>query len=243
MGFAIGAGIAIGFASLGCGIGQGILAGNTTASESGEESDLFLAKFAPSGILKWIHQPGFGRPVKAVVLQLKKLGQLSLSGLSHGENNSAVIQSTYDLNGKKIFSKLIEISGTASGNGMAMDSEGHIYASAAVPFNLMKIHTTGEKMWSTELNSGINLQAIAADSGTGLYITGSMNSSLDGIKSTGGTDVFLIKMSQSCGVRSTGKSPPPKDMRQRLRSKKNACPWGGLPCKTCFVGILYRKKK
>jgi F-type H+-transporting ATPase subunit c len=31
LGYAIGAGIAIGFASLGCGIGQGILAGNTTA--------------------------------------------------------------------------------------------------------------------------------------------------------------------------------------------------------------------
>ena len=31
MGYAIGAGVAIGFAALGCGIGQGILAGNTTA--------------------------------------------------------------------------------------------------------------------------------------------------------------------------------------------------------------------
>jgi hypothetical protein len=77
---------------------------------------------------------------------------------------------------------------------MALDSEGHIYVSAASPFNLMKIRKNGEKMWATELNPGISLQAIASDSGTGLYLTGSMMRSLDGNKSTGGIDVFLLKM-------------------------------------------------
>jgi len=174
--------------------GNVYLAGNTSVSESGEESDLFLAKYAPSGFLNWIHQPGFGRSVKAAVLRMKKSGQLSLSGLSQGKNNSAVIKLTYDVNGKKLSSKVIGISGTVSGNGMALDSEGHIYVSAASPFNLMKIRKTGEKMWATELNPGISLQAIAADSGTGLYLTGSMMRSLDGNKSTGGIDVFLLKM-------------------------------------------------
>ena len=174
--------------------GNVYLAGNTSVSESGEESDLFLAKYAPSGFLNWIHQPGFGRSVKAAVLRMKKSGQLSLSGLSQGKNNSAVIKLTYDVNGKKLSSKVIGISGTVSGNGMALDSEGHIYVSAASPFNLMKIRKTGEKMWATQLNPGISLQAIAADSGTGLYLTGSMMRSLDGKKSTGGIDVFLLKM-------------------------------------------------
>ena len=101
---------------------------------------------------------------------------------------------TFDVKGKKLSSKVIGISGTVSGNGIALDSEGHIYVSAASPFNLMKIRKTDEKMWATELNTGINLQAIAADSGTGLYLTGSMMQSLDGNKSTGGLDVFLLKM-------------------------------------------------
>ena len=91
--------------------GNVYLAGNTSVSESGEESDLFLAKYAPSGFLNWIHQPGFGRSVKAAVLRIKKSGQLSLSGLSQGKNNSAVIMLTYDVNGKKLSSKVIGISG------------------------------------------------------------------------------------------------------------------------------------
>ena len=58
----------------------------------------------------------------------------------------------------------------------------------------MKIRKTDEKMWATELSPGISLQAIAADSGTGLYLTGNMMRSVDGNKSTGGIDVFLLKM-------------------------------------------------
>jgi len=183
-----------GFATIVDNDGNVYLAGNSSANESGEESDLFLAKLGPSGILKWIQQPGFGRSVKAVVLQIKELGQISLIGLSQGQNSPVVFQSTYDVNGKKIFSKFIRMHGRSSGNGMTMDLEGHIYTSGTVPFNLMKIRKTGEKMWATELNPGINLQAIAADSGTGLYLTGSMNQPFDGNKSTGGTDVFLLKM-------------------------------------------------
>ena len=87
--------------------GNVYLAGNTSVSESGGESDLFLAKFTPSGFLNWIHQPGFGRPVKAAVLGMKKSGQLSLSGLSQGKNNSAVIKLIYDVNGKKLSIKCV----------------------------------------------------------------------------------------------------------------------------------------
>ena len=37
------------------------LAGLTSANESGDKKDLFLAKYAPSGFLNWIQQAGFER--------------------------------------------------------------------------------------------------------------------------------------------------------------------------------------
>ena len=67
--------------------GNVYLAGNTSTSESRDESDLFLAKYAASGFQNWIQQPGFGRSVTAAVLQLKKSGQLRLSGYSQYNEN------------------------------------------------------------------------------------------------------------------------------------------------------------
>ena len=176
--------------------GNVYLAGNTSTSESRDESDLFLAKYAASGFQNWIQQPGFGRSVTAAVLQLKKSGQLRLSGYSQEDDSSAVILASYDLSGKKIFSKTITLTGRASGKGMAMDPEGNIYIPAEVPFNLMKIRKTGEQIWSNELSSGLRLQALAADTEFSLYLTGSIEQSLDGNKSKGGADIFLLKMYQ-----------------------------------------------
>ncbi len=176
--------------------GNVYLAGNTSVSQSGEESDLFLAKFGPNGFQNWIQQAGFGRSVKATVLRMKKTGQIRLSGFSQEKFSSAVILASYDVDGKKLFSKTIKFSGKTSGNGVTMDQDGNIYIPAATPFNLMKIRDTGEIIWGSELSSELNLRALSADSGTSLYVTGNMKQSLDGNKSKGGSDIFLLKMYQ-----------------------------------------------
>jgi hypothetical protein len=186
----------IGFAVSVDSAGNIYLAGLTSGGESGAEKDLFLAKYSPSGFRNWIQQAGFGRTVTAAVLRKKETGQLSLSAYAQEKESSAVILASYTLAGKKIFSKIIDLPGAAPGNGLTMDPEGHIYIPAATPFNVMKIRKTGEKIWGTELSPGISIRALAADTENGLYITGSMKQSLDGKKSKGGTDVFLLKISQ-----------------------------------------------
>ncbi|MGY8697819.1 MAG: SBBP repeat-containing protein [bacterium] len=172
------------------------LAGLTSADESGDEKDLFLAKYSPNGFQHWIQQAGFGRSVTAAVLQINEATQLRLSAYSQEEGSSVVIIAAYSMDGKKIFSKIIELPGIAPGNGLAMDKDGHIFIPAAIPFNILKIRKNGEKSWGTELSLGLNIRAIAADTENGLYISGNMKLSLDGKKSKGGTDIFLLKISQ-----------------------------------------------
>ena len=116
----------IGFAVSVDSAGNIYLAGLTSGGESGAEKDLFLAKYSPSGFRNWIQQAGFGRTVTAAVLRQKETGQLSLSAYAQEKESSAVILASYTLAGKKIFSKIIDLTGAAPGNGLTMDPEGHI---------------------------------------------------------------------------------------------------------------------
>jgi hypothetical protein len=190
------AGDDIGFAAIVDLEGNIYLAGLTSAGESGDEKDLFLAKYSPNGFQQWIQQAGFGRSVTAAVLQINEDAQLRLSAYSQEEGSSAVILATYSMDGKKIFSKIIDLPGTAPGNGLAMDKDGHIFVPAATPFNILKIRKSGEKSWGTELSPGLTIRALATDKENGMYISGNMKQSLDGKKSKGGTDIFLLKISQ-----------------------------------------------
>ena len=186
----------IGFAATVDFEGNIYLAGLTSGGESGDEKDLFLAKYSPNGFQLWIQQAGFGRSVTAAVLRINEVAQILMSAYSQEEGSSAVILATYNGDGKKLFSKKIELPGTAPGNGLTMDKDSHIFIPAATPFNILKIRKSGEKSWGTELNPGLNIRALATDTENGLYISGNMTQSLDGKKSKGGTDIFLLKISQ-----------------------------------------------
>ena len=172
------------------------LAGLTSGGESGDEKDLFLAKYSPNGFQLWIQQAGFARSVTAAVLQINEVAQIHMSAYSKEDSNSAAILATYSGDGKIVSSKIIELPGTAPGNGLAMDKDSHIFIPAATPFNILKIRKSGEKSWGTELNPGLSVRALATDTENGLYISGNMSHSLDGKKSKGGTDIFLLKISQ-----------------------------------------------
>ena len=172
------------------------LAGQTIAGESGEEKDLFLAKYSQNGFQHWIQQAGFGRPVTSVVLQLKEADQIHLSAYSKEEHRSAVILADFNVDGGEIFSKIYDFPGTTLGYGLTMDKDGHIFIPAATPFNILKIRKGGEKSWGTELSKRLNIRALATDTENGLYISGNIEQSLDEKKSKGATDIFLLKISQ-----------------------------------------------
>ena len=172
------------------------LAGLTSASENGDEKDLFIAKFSPNGFQHWIQQAGFGRSVTAAVLQQKQSGLISLIAYSQEKRNSAVILNNFETNGNKIFSKTLILKGTSSGNGLTIDKESNIFIPAVSPFNVMKIRKTGEIILGTELGQEYHIRALAADTENSLYITGSVQQSKDGKKTKGGNDIFLLKMSQ-----------------------------------------------
>ena len=126
----------------------------------------------------------------------KKAGLINLRAYSQEKESSAVILAVYAVDGKKIFSKTIKLNGTAPGNGLTMDKDGHIYIPAATPFNVMKISKTGKIILGTELSPGLRIRALAADTENALYITGSIKQSLDRKKIKGGSDIFLLKISQ-----------------------------------------------
>ena len=186
----------IGFALAVDSNGNIYLAGLTSADKSGDEKDLFLAKYSSNGFQHWIQQAGFERSVTAAVLQIKEATRLRLSAYSREEGRSVVILAAYSLEGKQIFSKIIKLPGITDGNGLAMDNDGHIFIPSATPFNILKIRKSGEKSWGVELSLGLNIRAIATDTENSLYISGNMKQSLNGKNSKGGTDIFLQKISK-----------------------------------------------
>ena len=172
------------------------IAGLTSANERNDQKDLFLVKYLPSSFQQWIKQPGFDRQVIDAVLQTKKNGQIILSAYAKEQNNSSVIIASYDMDGKKIFSKTIKLTGISSGEGITMDKEGHVYVTSATPFNILKIGSKGRIIWGSELDKRLNISGLAVDKGNGLYITGNIKKSLEDTDRKGSNEIFLLKISK-----------------------------------------------
>jgi len=184
--------------------------GLTNANESNDQKDIFIAKYLPSGFQLWIKQPGFGRSVMEADLQTKNNGDIVLSAYSKGQRSSDIILVSYDVHGEKKFSKIITQIGISQGEGITMDKEGHIYVTAATPFNILKIGRKGKKIWGSELNHRLKIRALAVDKENGLYAAGNIKNSLKGKNKKVGNEIFLLKISKM----------GPKLWRKTYRSKR-----------------------
>ena len=100
------------------------------------------------------------------------------------------------MDGKKIFSKTIKLTGISHGKGITMDNEGNVYVNAATPFDILKIGGQGKRIWGSELNHRLNIRALYADSSNGLYISGNIKKPDENPKTHAGNEIFLLKISQ-----------------------------------------------
>ena len=172
------------------------LTGFTSADEQSNKKDLFLTKFLKNGYQRWIIQPGFGRTVSAAKLRIKNYNNILLSAYSNNKNNPALIIANYSFGGEKISTKTILLTGKSRGIGLTVDNEGYTYVTDASPFDVLKIDKKGVKLWGSELNSRLKIRALAADTGSSLYITGGMYQLLEGKITKEDSDIFLLKISK-----------------------------------------------
>ena len=110
------------------------------------------------------------------------------------------------------WTKQLGTSSSDRGNGVITDSSGNIYVSGYTEGNLdgntnsgqgdiflVKYNSSGTKQWTKQLGTSGSDEGsgVTTDSSGNIYVTGSTGGGLDGLESTGGTDIFLVKYNSS----------------------------------------------
>ncbi|MCB4792090.1 MAG: carboxypeptidase regulatory-like domain-containing protein [Elusimicrobia bacterium] len=131
---------------------------------------------------------------------------------NHNHGKKDVFLKKYDTEGNKLWSKLLGTTANDIGFSLAVNNTGNIYiagntegtyelntSSGSGDIFIAKYDSSGNNEWVRQKGSS-NIDyanGIAIDSNNNLYVTGYTNGSMDGIKNTGGKDIFLIKYDNS----------------------------------------------
>ena len=110
------------------------------------------------------------------------------------------------------WTKQLGTSSSDRGNGVITDSSGNIYVSGYTEGNLdgntnsgqgdiflVKYNSSGTKQWTKQLGTSKNEQGlgVTTDSSGSIYVTGFTTRGLDGNKSSGKSDIYLVKYNSS----------------------------------------------
>jgi len=198
------------------------ISGYTTGSIDGNQSngsvDIFLMKFDSSGNKIWTKQYGTNQGDQPYGMSIDLSDNIYITGNTSGQfdgNSSAGLYDMfllkYNSDGEEDWAKQLGTTGSDSGEGVTVDSEGNVYVTgstdrgldgqtsySAIGNNdvfLVKYNSNGLKQWSQQIGSSESDDGngISIDLSGNIYITGMTKGSFDGEQFNGNEDIFLVK--------------------------------------------------
>lgn len=200
--------------------GNVYLAGSTLGDLDGNLNrggeDLFLIKYAASGVRQWTRQLGSAASDSANAVAVDGAGNIYLAGSTLGVlpglgNSSAggedLILLKFDSSGALLWSRQFGSVGSDVARGVAVDSGGNVYLAGSTlgglegnlnfggeDLFLIKYAASGARQWTRQLGSNASDRAfgVAVGSSGDIFVAGSTLGALPGNANAGGSDNFLI---------------------------------------------------
>jgi len=199
----------------------------TTGSLEGQISsgsgDVVIAKYDTDGNLGWVRLLGSSDGEEGHSIVFDPSGYLYIAGDTCGtlDGNSPlesedIFLAKYDINGNKIWVKLLGSTRYARSPDIALNAEGNILMTGYTQGNvgsqtntgeediiLAKFDKDGNQKWVKLLGTYTRdiANAIALDASQNIYITGYSYGNLGGITNEGWADTFVMKCDSSGNVR------------------------------------------
>ena len=196
--------------------GNVYITGNTSGSLEGTHAgaiDAWVAKYDTQGNLLWTEQLGTSENDYSERVATDSNGNVYITGNTSGSLdgvNAGAIDAwvaKYDTQGNLLWTKQLGTSGTDHSEGVAIDSNGHVYISGNTSGNLdgvnagaidawvAKYDTQGNLLWLEQLGTVENdfSEGVATDSNGHVYITGNTSGSLDDTPNAGSADAWVAK--------------------------------------------------
>ena len=199
--------------------GNVYIAGITTQDPDSEAeleySATFVIKYNSLGAKQWTKLLASSNGTAGKDITTDSSGNVYITGTTagnlDGEKNSGGHDSfivKYNSDGTKQWTKLLGTNDWDNGSGISTDSSGNFYITGFTNGNLdreanlgkpdafvVKYNSDGAKQWTKLLGTGNpdEGKGITTDSSGNVYITGFTNGNLDGVKSPGNSDAFVVK--------------------------------------------------
>lgn len=198
------------------------LAGSTLGALDGNLSaggeDLFLLKYAPTGILLWSRQFGTVAGDAANAVAVDSSGNVYVAGFTLGSLPGAPVGNSggsdlllikYDGDGNRLWVRQLGSAGTDEARGVAVDAGGNAYVagltSATLPgignvnaggedLFLVKYDATGVLLWTRQFGTvaADRAEGVTVAGGGAIVVAGLTFGTFSGNLSSGGNDAFLI---------------------------------------------------
>lgn len=190
---------------------RGVLDGQTSAGGA----DVFIGKYDARGVKQWMRQLGTAGSDIAYAITSDAAGSVYAAGYTSGaldDQSSAggydAFIAKYDAKGGKQWTRQLGTAGSDYAKAITSDAAGYVYVAgytngalhgqrSAGGYDLFiaKYDASGVKQWTRQLGTaGVDTAyAVTSDAAGNVYAAGYTSGALDGQRSAGGADLFIVK--------------------------------------------------